>query len=118
MEGVASHVASRVGILLNGQIWSVRMRRVEAFPSEVGEIQEWLFQHPQVEEDSCMIGYFYRCLEEESEFYYIYESDGWKCGGVTWDTPLRGRLVPLEEARRLMEQWTEDLKCHINTSSQ
>ncbi len=48
--------------------------------------------------DHSYLDYFYRCLDEVVEFYYLYEEDvGWKCGCTTRDLPHRGRLVALED---------------------
>jgi hypothetical protein len=48
------------------------------------------------EEDRSYLDYFYRSLDEQAEFYYLYEQGvGWKCGCTTRDVSIRGRLVPL-----------------------
>ena len=115
-------VPSRIGYRVGERVRSIRMNRifggighVEAIGSEEKDIMEWFRQQPCVDEDKSMLAYFYRCMEEGSEFYYVYEAGtGWKCGGVTWDTPLRGHLVGLEEAREAMEGWLEDLKYQVN----
>lgn len=115
-------VRSRVGYRIGDRIRSVRMNRifggiesVEAIGKEEQEVIEWFQQQPYTDEDGSMIAYFYRCMDEESEFYYLYDvTTGWQCGGVTWDTPLRGRLVGLNEARETMEGWLEDLKYQLN----
>lgn len=61
--------------------------------------------------DTSYLAYFYRCLQEGTEFYVLYEPGvGWKAGGTTWDTDLRGRLLPWSEAVEIMEEWWEDLK--------
>jgi hypothetical protein len=107
---------SRIGIQFpSGIVRSLRVDR-DAFRIveriEEGEaVREWFEQQEQVQEDTSMIGYFYRCMEEGSDLYYVYhEAIGWRCGGVVGDTPLRGGLFSLEVAREVMEQWEEDLK--------
>ena len=115
-------VPSRIGYRVGERVRSIRMNRifggighVEAIGSEEKDIMEWFRQQPCVDEDKSMLAYFYRCMEEGSEFYYVYEAaTGWQCGGVTWDTPLRGRLVGLDEAREAMDAWLEDLKYQVN----
>ncbi len=112
------NVSSRVGYRIGDRVRSIRMNRVFGGPDSVEaiggseqEVMDWFRQQPYTDEDKGMIGYFYRCMEEGSEFYYIYDVvKGWECGGVTGDTPLRGRLVELKEAREVMEEWIEDLK--------
>jgi hypothetical protein len=73
------------------------------------EVQQW-FSCQSVEEDNSYLAFFYRCLEENSEFYYVYQESGWRCGGITLDTPILGRLVPYAEAKAAVEDWYEDLK--------
>lgn len=115
-------VPSRIGYRVGERVRSIRMSRtfggidhVEAIGGEEKDIMEWFRQQPCVDEDKSMLAYFYRCMEEGSEFYYVYEAGtGWQCGGVTWDTPLRGRFVGLDEAREAMEAWLEDLKYQVN----
>jgi hypothetical protein len=88
---------------------------VEAIGHTEQEVMDWFRQQAYLDVDNSMLGYFYRCMEEGSEFYYVYDvATGWRCGGVTWDTPLRGHLVGLDEAREAMEGWLEDLKYQVN----
>ena len=110
----------RVGLMVGGHVQSVRCKGITwtELPSTLDEVREWFLQQSHVEEDTSMIGYFYRCMEEGAEFYYLYdESEGWRCGGVTTDTPLRGKLVSLDEAQGMMEEWIEDLKYRVNMMS-
>ena len=111
MRGVACRVGYRIGergrsILFPRGADTCMVLTME----KKEEIIEWFRAQENVVDDNCTIAYFYRCMEEGTEFYYIYEEDGWRCGGVTGDTPLRGQLVSKEEAREIMEAWTEDLK--------
>lgn len=80
---------------------------------DADDVRSW-FAQQSVEEDDSYLAFFYRCLEEGSEFYYLYQAVGdevgWRCGGTSWDTPILGRLVPYEEARVAVEDWYEDLK--------
>lgn len=67
------------------------------------------------DEDNSYLSYFYRCLEEGTEIYVLYEAGvGWKAGGTTWDTALRGKLLPWQEAIEILERWFEDLKYTIS----
>ena len=115
---------SRIGYCVGDRVRSVRIHPRFRQMSGIGaietikligdteqEVKEWFQQQPSVEEDRTRMVHFYRCMEEGSEFYYLYEpSTGWQCGGVTWDTPLRGRIMSIEDGRDIMEQWIEDLK--------
>jgi hypothetical protein len=114
--------SSRIGYLLSGgRIRSVGVRQgiTESEFSYMSDVREWFaqqFRESPVSEDTSLISYFYRCMEEGTEFYYLYdETTGWRCGGVTLDTPLRGKLVPLDSARGAMEEWVEDLKYSSHT---
>lgn len=121
-------VPSRIGYCVGNRVRSVRihprlqqmsgigaMKTIELIGDTEQEVKEWFQQQPSVEEDRNQIVHFYRCMEEGTEFYYLYESStGWQCGGVTWNTPLRGRIVPVKEARDEMEKWIEDLKYLVN----
>lgn len=114
------NTSSRIGLLLGGRVRSVLCRNGKGmeFPSTTDEVREWFLQQTSINEDRSMIGYFYRCMEEGTEFYYLYdETTGWRCGGVTLDTPLRGKLVSLDEAQEVMEEWVEDLKYREYTVS-
>lgn len=85
---------------------------LEEMGQDRDEVCSW-FSNQSVDEDNSYLAFFYRCLEEGSEFYYLYQTvgdEGWRCGGTTWDTPILGRLVPYEEAREAVEDWSEDLK--------
>ena len=115
-------VRSRVGYRVGERVRSIRMNlmvggmdSVEAIGDKEQDVVDWFRQQAYLDEDKNMLSYFYRCTEEGSEFYYVYDATtGWQCGGVTWDTPLRGRLVGLDEAREVMEVWLEDLKYQVN----
>ena len=116
------HVTSRVGILDRSgyRIRSVRrvqgVASVEEMGSDGDDIRIWFVnQSEEIGEDNSYIAFFYRCLEEGSEFYYLYEEGvGWRCGGTSWDTPILGRLVPYAEARAAVEEWGEDLKWSLS----
>lgn len=115
-------VPSRVGILDRGahRIRSVRYVQGVSSLEEMGSNREgirlWIRNQEGVDEDDSYLAFFYRCLNEGSEFYYVYdlsepqEDVGWRCGGTTWNTPILGRLVPYEEARSAIEDWYADLK--------
>ena len=118
-EGVA-----RIGILYRkrGYIQSIRVPEGEAVAdtlvelSGVDEVEDWMKgrkegrggetqerhekkeRKERQEKDPSYLDYFYRCLDEDVEFYYLYEeSIGWKCGCTMRDLPHRGRLVALED---------------------
>lgn len=117
-------MASRVGILDRAahRIRSVRRPRgvvleeMGLVGSEVegDDVRRWFSNQGHADEDDSYLAFFYRCLDEGSEFYYLYQAvgdeAGWRCGGTTWDTPILGRLVGYQEARVVVEEWYEDLK--------
>lgn len=117
------HVPSRIGVLDRGAYRIRSVRRVQGVASLEGmgstteEVRSWLRVQEEAVEDNSYLAFFYRCLEEGSEFYYLYDlssTDGWRCGGTTWDTPILGRLVPYEEARVAVEEWSDDLKWQVS----
>ena len=74
----------------------------------LAEVEEWMetVSGGAMVEDHSYLEYFYRCLDEDSEFYYLYEQGvGWACGNTTKDTPIRSKLVRLADAIVDMEQW-------------
>lgn len=107
---------SRIAVLDRAAYRIRSVRRPQGVVLEEGwiemekeEVHRWFSSQP-VEEDDSYLAFFYRCLDEGTEFYYLYQDSGWRCGGITMDTPILGRLVPYAEAKEAMEDWYEDLK--------
>ncbi len=107
-------VTGRVGILYRsrGIIRSIRIREGEEIAESlllldrVDDVEEWMkkanegggAKEDKGEEDRSYLDYFYRCLDEGVEFYYLYEpAVGWKCGCTMRDLPICGRLIEMEE---------------------
>jgi hypothetical protein len=77
------------------------------------EIEQWLSDQREgpLDHDDSYLGYFYRCLEEGSVYYYLYEHGvGWSCGDVTGKSPISSQLVKLSDAIPEMEEWAISLK--------
>lgn len=107
---------ARVGVLYRGKgrIQSLRMVHREELGEELAglhsldAVEEWMVGiaksgegregREDQEEDRSYLDYFYRCLDEGAEFYYLYECGvGWKVGCTMKDVPVRGRLVGLDD---------------------
>jgi len=100
---------ARIGILYRkrGYIQSIRVPEGEAVAHTVAEltsvdaVEDWMKGDRKEKgdrKDPSYLDYFYRCLDEVVEFYYLYEEGvGWKCGCTMRDLPHRGRLVALED---------------------
>lgn len=81
-------------------------------PQELIDIVEWISTHTvELDRDDSYLGYFYRCLQEGSTYYYLYEAGiGWSCGDVTGKSPISSKLVRLSDAIPQMEEWEISLK--------
>ena len=97
---------ARVGVLYRGkgQIQSLRISHGKNIGEELAglaslnQVEEWMEERKERQEDTSYLAYFYRCLEEQVEFYYLYEAGkGWRVGCTMRELPLRGKLVGLEE---------------------
>ena len=122
----------RVGILYRsaGRLASVR------WPEKVGangewpewpggatgheeDVRAWLEQHTGVasrdwDTDTSYVGLFYRALQEGSEFYVLWEPGvGWRGGGTTWDTEVKGKLLMWSDVMVIMESWYDSLKSTV-----
>lgn len=74
-------------------------------------VEEWVNKESKgkLDIDRNYLDYFYRCLNENSEYYYLYEQGvGWACGNTTIETPIKSQLVRLRDAIPEMEQWMHD----------
>lgn len=98
----------RVGILYRGKgaIESLRIvhGRIEDALIELGsldDVEKWMEEMARGgnrDRDTSYLAYFYRCLEEDVAWYYLYEAGiGWKVGSTLRDMPVQGRLVPLAD---------------------
>lgn len=98
---------ARIGILYRGKshIRSIRIFHPESVGDELAEmdslgaVEEWMEKSgSERQTDASYLDYFYRCLDEQVEFYYLYEVGvGWKVGCTMRELPVRGKLVGLEE---------------------
>ena len=83
--------------------------------TELKEIKEWMslngLNKDVFDTDDSYLSYFYRCLEEGSTYYYLYEHGvGWACGDVMGKSPISSQLVKLSDAIPEMEEWAISLK--------
>jgi len=104
-------VTARVGLLYRarGYILSIRVPEGETMADRLAtmtrkeEVEEWMEERIRVkgtkgDHDPSYFDYFYRCLDEDVDFYYLYdETVGWRCGCTQRELPIRGRLVGLED---------------------
>jgi hypothetical protein len=77
------------------------------------EIRQWMEEEGKgrLDRDRSYLEYFYRCLEEGSVYYYLYEHGvGWSCGDVTGKSPISSKLLKLSDAISEMEEWAISLK--------
>ena len=80
---------------------------------EWNEIEQWLVEEGKgkIDRDDSYLSYFYRCLQEGSVYYYLYEKGvGWSCGDVVGKSPISSKLVKLSDAIPEMEEWAISLK--------
>lgn len=119
-------VTARVGLLYRarGYILSIRVPEGETVADRLAtmtrkeEVEEWMEERIRVsagtsrastsgagrstsvkgDHDPSYFDYFYRCLDEDVDFYYLYDDTiGWRCGCTQRELPIRGRLVGLED---------------------
>ena len=101
---------ARVGVLYRGKgrIQSLRMVHRDELGEELAGLQsldaveEWMVEGAKggqdQDDDRSYLEYFYRCLDEDVSWYYLYESGvGWKVGCTMKDVPVCGRLVGLDD---------------------
>lgn len=103
---------ARVGVLYRGKgkIQSLRMVHREELGEELAglpsldAVEEWMVgmakgaEGKDQDDDRSYLDYFYRCLDEDVSWYYLYEdSVGWKVGCTMKDVPVRGRLIRLDD---------------------
>ena len=109
---------ARVGVLYRGKgkIYSLQMVHRDQFGEELAGLQsldaveEWMMgaakraksreggEVQDQDDDRSYMDYFYRCLDEDVSWYYLYESGvGWKVGCTMKDVPVCGRLVGLDD---------------------
>jgi hypothetical protein len=83
------------------------------------EIRQWMEEEGKgcLDRDRSYLEYFYRCLEEGSVYYYLYEHGvGWSCGDVTGKSPISSKLLKLSDAISEMEEWAISLKYSESSS--
>lgn len=105
---------ARVGVLYRGKgnIQSLRMVHREELGEELtglhslDAVEEWMARvaakrakdSQDQDQDCSYMEYFYRCLDEDVSWYYLYEAGvGWKVGCTMKDVPVCGRLVGLDD---------------------
>lgn len=91
-----------------GEILDEQWNHVEHNLVTLERIEEWMKNESngKMEKDRGYLDYFYRCLNEDSEYYYLYEQGvGWACGNTTIQSPIKSQLVKLADAIPEMEQW-------------
>ncbi len=126
---VGSVARMRVGILYRsaGRIESVRWPEMYSggpwpeWPSgHMEEVRAWIERESGVSSDrwntdTSYLAYFYRALQEGTEFYVLWEPGvGWRGGGTTWDTYIKGKLLPWSDVVVIMESWYDSLKSLVN----
>ena len=103
-------VSIEEGVKGVGEILDERWSHVEHNAGVLEEVEEWIDQksHGNMEEDRSYLEFFYRCLNEDSEYYYLYEQGvGWACGNTTQETPIKSQLVRLSDAMPEMEEFVK-----------
>ncbi len=59
-------------------------------------------------EDNSYVGFYYRTIDCNGEYYYLYEHGvGWVCGDTYGSTPLSSCLLRIEDAIPLVEEYEE-----------
>lgn len=103
-------VSIEEGVKGMGEILDERWSHVEQNTGVLESVEEWMDQESQgkMEEDRSYLDFFYRCLNEDSEVYYLYEQGvGWACGNTTRETPIKSQLVRLADAIPEMEEFAK-----------